>query len=201
MVAPEGLNFLFGKHETGDVEGGALIAFWWRTVCVQFSPHDVGSFLFVHGDGSSCRFRWHIKSYTLWAVDGGRALDPPVYLPCPVALSNTDYTAVAGFCHGDEGGGDGDGDGSSSESGTDDGGSASCDHVTLGAVDGEWAHDPPGHLPRPVSLSNTDYAAVAGFWHGDGGGGNSDGSSSDSGSHHYGNAHGDHSTIGAVDGG
>ena len=92
----------------------------------------------------------------------------------------------------DEGGGNG--DASSSESGG--------DHGTLGAVKGGWTHDPPGHLGRPFSLGNTDYAAVASFWHGDGGGGkNSAASSSDSGSPHYVNAHGNHSTIGAVDGG
>ena len=101
---------------------------------------------------------------------------------------------VGGNCHGDEGG-YADADESSSESGTDNG-SAGSDHGTLGAVDGGWARNPPGRLPHPVSLGNTNYAAIDGFWHGDGGGGgNSNGSSSNSG-----NAHGDYSTIGVVDG-
>ena len=57
VVAPKGLKFLFDKRSTGDVEGGALTAFVLRTVCVQFDQQDVGSFLFVHGDRMSCRFR------------------------------------------------------------------------------------------------------------------------------------------------
>ena len=51
----------------------------------------------------SFRFQWDIESYTLWAVDKGRVLNPPVHLPLPVPVRDTDYTAVAKFYHGDEG--------------------------------------------------------------------------------------------------
>ena len=71
-------------------------------------------------------------------------------------------------------------------------------------VEGGWTHNPLGHLGCPFSLGNTDYAAVASFWHGDsggGGGGNSAASSNNSGLPHYINTHGNHSTIDAFDGG
>ena len=84
---------------------------------------------------------------------------PPKNFSRLVTLGNTDYATVGGFWHGDD---RGNGDGSSSKSETDSG-NASGDHVTLGVVVGGWAHDPPGRLPCPVGLSNTNYAAIDEF--------------------------------------